>query len=193
MKNYKINHYSTYSSKKAAIVERVIRTIKNKLFKKFSLIGKYKWIHILDEIINNYNNTIHSTIKMKPASVTQKTKLDAFNNIKIFTKYSKFKVGDIVRISKHRSIFDKGYFPNWSTELFKIKKIQFTTPITYLLEDMKQNAIKGGFYLHEITSVKYPDIYLVEKILRRKGNKVYVKWLNLKENSWVDKKDIFTK
>lgn len=193
MKKHNINHYSTYSVKKAAIVERTIKTIKQKLFKKFSLRGNYKWVEILDGIVDEYNNTVHSTIKMKPSRVTAKTKLNAFNNIKILDKKRKFKIGDVVRISRYKTLFEKGYLPGWSTELFKIYKIQFTSPITYLLEDMHRQPIKGSFYTEEIAPAKYPDIYLVEKVLRKKGNKLYVKFLGLNEKSWVDAKDIFRK
>lgn len=170
-----INHYSTYSVIKAAIVERVIRTIKNKLFKMFSLNGNYKWILIISKIVDDYNNTKHSTINMKPIQVSNKTKLNVFNNLKIIYKKTKFKVGDVVRISKYKSLFEKGYLPNWSTELFKIYKIQNTSPVTYLLKDMKKQEIKGAFYEEEVAPLKYPDLCLVEKVLRRKGQKLYVK------------------
>ncbi|KAK9702845.1 hypothetical protein QE152_g29696 [Popillia japonica] len=150
MRTYEINHFSTYSTKKASIVERVIRTIKNMLYKTFSLRGSYKWIDILSEITAKYNNTKHRTIKMKHADVTVKSKhllSTVYNNIKVMGKHifkvgdcvriSKhllstvynnikvmgkhiFKVGDCVRISKYRGTFAKGYTPNWSTELFKI-------------------------------------------------------------------------
>lgn len=191
MEKHKINHYSTFSVKKAAIVERSIRTIKSKIFKKFSLRGAFKWIDIIDNIVEKYNNTVHSTIKVKPSTVTDKTKLDAFKHVKIAHLNNKFKLGDWIRISKHRSIFDKGYHPNWSTEVFKIRKVQLTNPTTYLLEDSSSNPIFGSFYAEELTSVKYPDIYLVEKILKRKNDKLYVKWLGLNERSWINKKDVF--
>lgn len=191
VKKQGINHYSTYSVKKAAIVERCIRTIKSKLYKKFSLRGKYKWFDIIDDIVEKYNNTVHSTINVKPNSVSKKTKLNAFNHIKIAHLVNKFKVGQWVRINKYRSVFDKSYNPNWSTEMFKIKKVQLTNPTTYLLEDTNANPILGGFYTEELTSVKYPDIYLVEKVLKRKKDKLYVKWLGLNERSWINKKDVF--
>ncbi|KAK9754550.1 hypothetical protein QE152_g1129 [Popillia japonica] len=114
-----INHYSTYSTKKASIVECVIRTIKEKLYKEFSLQGSYKWLDILPRVIDEYNNTLHRTVRMKPRDVThdkEKQLLETvYNNIKIQGS-QRFKIGDIVRISKHKSLFDKGYTPNWSSE-----------------------------------------------------------------------------
>ncbi|KAK5647231.1 hypothetical protein RI129_002123 [Pyrocoelia pectoralis] len=127
---------------------------------------------------------------MKPCEVKAQTHLDAYTHIALFDKKHRFNVGDVVRISKYKSIFAKGYTSNWSSELFKIAKLQVTNPVTYLLEDMKGKPILGGFYEQELQKVKYPDVYLVEKVLRRKNDKVYVKWWGLNENSWIDKNNI---
>ncbi|XP_077270172.1 uncharacterized protein LOC143901621 [Temnothorax americanus] len=88
---------------------------------------------------------------------------------------AKFKVGDSVRVSKYKKIFEKGYTPNWPTEGFKIVKVQRTNPVTYLLEDYRGKSVSGGFYEHELHRATYPDVYLVEKVLRRRGDEVYVK------------------
>lgn len=191
MEKYSINHYSTYSTKKAAIVERVIRTLKNRLYKKCSIRGKYKWLDILPEITNLYNNTKHRTIGMKPIDVTRQTQISAYTQPEVIPLKFKFHVGDIVRISRHKGIFDKGYTINWSTELFKIVKVNLTNPTTYLLEDMNKQPIKGCFYGVELQKTKNPDVYLIEKILRRRKNKIYVKWLGLssESNSWIDAAD----
>lgn len=194
MKSYNINHYSTFSTKKASIVERLIRTLKSKLYKEFSLKGNYKWIdNTLDNVVYTYNHTQHRTIDEIPANVNKK------NTNRILMRYaslvknvnikSKFKVDDYVRISKYKGTFEKGYTPNWSTEIFKIKKIQNTTPITYLIEDTRGRPILGAFYAQELQKTKHPTVYLVEKILKSKGNRVLVKWLGLppSENSWIDK------
>ncbi|XP_031331258.1 uncharacterized protein LOC116161929 [Photinus pyralis] len=141
-------------------------------------------------VTSEYNNHRHRTIGMKPIEVNADTNLNAYTHIKLFNRTHRFKVGDVVRISKYKSIFAKGYTPNWSCELFKIAKIRITNPVTYLLEDMKGNPVLGGFYEPELQKAKDPDIYLVEKILRRKNNKVYVKWLGLNEKSWIDRDNI---
>ena len=184
-----------YSEKKASIVERVIRTIKNILWKEFSVQGSYKWLKLLPEVVHFYNNKRHRTIGLKPAEVTKKhEKLllnTVYNHIKI-THVPKFKVGDHVRISKYRSVFDKNYRPNWSTEIFTIRKVHLTNPVTYLLEDNEKQEIKGGFYELQLQKVKYPNVYLVEKVLKRKKDKLFVKWLGFdrKHNSWIDKNNI---
>ncbi|KAJ8914742.1 hypothetical protein NQ315_017453 [Exocentrus adspersus] len=191
MKKYKINHYSVYSTKKASIVELSIRTIKNMLWR-----GEYKWIHILDDIVDKYNNTVHSTTRMKPVKVTARNERSllksTYTHLKIANKITKFKVGDHVRIMKYREAFEKGYTPNWSSEIFIIRKIRLSNPTTYLLQDEAGKEITGGFYELELQKAKHPDAHLVEKVLRKKGNKVFVKWLgyNDKHNSWIDSNNV---
>jgi hypothetical protein len=196
MKKYNINHYNTYSEKKASIVERVNRTLKNLMWKEFNYHGHYRWINLLDNIVQKYNNSKHRTIGMKPSEVKKKHEKKllntVYNRIKIVNLSSKFHVGDHVRISKTRGVFDKKYMPIWSTEIFTIKKILLTNPNTYLLQDYQKQDIKGCFYQQQLQKVKHPDVYLVEKILRRKNNKVFVKWLGFDSthNSWIDKTKI---
>ncbi|KAK5649270.1 hypothetical protein RI129_000299 [Pyrocoelia pectoralis] len=132
---------------------------------------------MLESVTEDYNNRKHRTIGMKPCEVNAQTHLDAYTHIALFDKKHRFNVGDVVRISKYKSIFAKGYTSNWSSELFKIAKLQ-------------GKPILGGFYEQELQKVKYPDVYLVERVLRRKNDKVYVKWWGLNENSWIDKNNI---
>lgn len=193
-----INIYSTFSTMKAAIVERFNRTLKSKMWKQFSLRGSYKWTDILQSLIYNYNNTKQRTIKMKPVEVDSENEqflLDTVYNygrrMRINIKPN-FKVGDLVRLSKYKHIFEKGYTPNWTTEVFKIRSIKQTNPITYLLSDLNGQDINGAIYKEELQLVEHPDIYLVEKIIRKKGNKMYVKWLGFdtSHNSWINQTDV---
>lgn len=195
MKKFNINHYSTYSTKKASIVERFIRTIKNKLYKYFSLVGNYIWIgKPLKTLLHEYNNSVHRTIKLAPSKVTKFNEIFVMNNIKKsrirhVLKKCKFNIGDIVRISKYKGSFQKGYTPNWSTELFTITKVNRSNPITYHLEDSRKQMILGSFYEQELQKTKCPNTYLIEKVIKKKGNRLYVKWLGLSdsENSWINK------
>ena len=106
----------------------------------------------------------------------------------------KFKLNDIVRISKYKHLFSKSYTPNWSTELFTISKILNTNPITYQLKDEFNNMIKGCFYEQELKKTDFPNTFLIEKILKKNKQKIYVKWLGMdkKHNSWVNVKDVST-
>ncbi|XP_036148436.1 uncharacterized protein LOC118647501 [Monomorium pharaonis] len=105
---------------------------------------------------------------------------------------AKFKVGDSVRVSKYKAIFEKGYTPNWTTEGFKIVKVQRTNPVTYLLEDYRGTSIARAFYENELHRAIHPDVFLVEKVLRKKGDEVYVKWLGFDQshNSWIHKDNV---
>lgn len=198
MKTYKINHYSTYSNLKASIVERLNRTLLTKIWKMFSLQGSHKWINNLQKTTDSYNNQQHSTIKMKPVNVDKTNETDILNNAyrKNHTTNSseinKFVINDFVRVSKFKSIFEKGYKPNWSTEVFQISSILPTQPITYILKDTKSKAIKGAFYKEELQKTECPDVYLIDKIIRKRNGKLYVKWLghDASFNSWIDETDI---
>ena len=195
MKRYTINHYSTYSIMKASMAERVIRTVKDQMYKMFSLQGSYKYIKQLPSIAQAYNTRPHRTIGMPPKDVTKSNEEDilsnVYANIKIQSK-SLFKEGDMVRISKHKTIFAKGYLPNWTTELFRIRMVKQGEPVTYLLEDTLGAPILGRFYAEELQKAKYKNAYLVEKVLKRKGNKVLVIWLGFDHthDSWINKSNV---
>lgn len=198
MEKYKIKHYSSFSKLKASIVERWIRTIKSNLWKQFNLRGNYRWSDIIQSVVQKYNAQKHSVIKMAPKDVTrshEKKLLAIFQGLQrkmpLLDKM-KFKEGDLVRVSKNKMIFEKGYTPNWSTELFKIVSVHRTNPITYAIRDLHNETIMGRFYTEELQKANIKDVYLVEKVLRRRGNKILVKWLGFgeNENSWVNKKDL---
>lgn len=196
MKKYNMKHYSVHSTMKACVAERFIRTLKTNMFREFSARGSYTWLNLLQTLIDKYNSTVHSTIKMKPKDVLDNSLLlSTYRQGDIFSKKPKFKAGDFVRVSKHKTAFKKGYLPNWSTEIFKVERVQPTSPPTFLLEDLKGSPIVGAFYVEELQRTKYPDIYLVERILKRKGSKVYVKWLGFPntENSWIRESELLDK
>ena len=124
---------STNNEGKSIAAERFIRTLKNKIYKYMTLLAKNVYIDNLADIINKYNNTYHSKIKMKPVDVNSRTYIDF--GIEHNEKDPKFKVGDHVRISKYKNIFAKGYTPNWSEEVFVIKKLKilFYGPILLVI------------------------------------------------------------
>lgn len=193
---YNVKLYSTYSEKKAAIVERVIRTLKTTMWKYFSFNGNFKYMDILDKLVSEYNCRKHRTIKMAPKEVNKSNEQMLLNTVYnyriVYTQKPKFKINDYVRISKYKGIFDKGYIKNWSFEIFQITKIQNTIPVTYLLRDYENLPIAGGFYQYELQKVSNPDIYLVEKILKKKNGKVLVKWAGFpdEKNEWIDAKNM---
>ena len=140
--------YSTFNEGKSVVVERFIRRLKNKLHKHMTATGKNVYYDVLDDIVNEYNNTKHNTIKMKPKDVGNNNKrvyIDEHNE-----KRSRFKVGDRVRISKFKNIFAKEYTPNWSREIFIVDKINDTVPYTYNIKDLNDEEIIGSFYDREL-------------------------------------------
>jgi len=192
-----INAYSTYSHIKAAHVERLIRTLKMKLFKRFDLQGTYRWFgKTLKDIVYEYNNTVHSTIKLKPIDVDEsaeaRLKKTVFAYRKLAPITAKFRVGDPVRISKFRTVFEKpSHTQNWSREVFEIARVQHTQPPTYILRDRKNNElIRGGFYEFELQHTLYANAYIIEKVIRRKGDRMYVKFFDYPNPEWINKSDL---
>ena len=105
---------------KSVIAERFIRTLKNKIYKYMTSISKNVYTDKLNDFVKKYNNTYHTSIKIKPVDVKDNTYIDFKKEVN--DKNPKFKVGDQVRISKYKNIFAKGYMPSWSEEIFIIKK-----------------------------------------------------------------------
>ena len=143
--------YSTYNEGESVVAKRFIRTLKNKLYKHMTATGKNVYYDVLDDVVNKYNNTKHSTIKMKPIDVggSKRVYIDEHNE-----KDSRFKVRDRVRISKFKNIFSKGYTPNWSKKIFIVDKINDTVPYTYNLKDLNDEKFIGSFYDRELQKTK---------------------------------------
>ena len=154
--NNNIIMYSTYNEGKSVVAERFIRTLKNKLYKHMTATSKNVYYNVLDDVVSKYNNTKHSTIKMKPTDVKDTTKSSAITRNKRAyidehnEKDSRFKVGNRVRISKFKNIFAKGYTPNWSKEILIVDKINDTMPYTYNIKDLNDKKIIGSFYDREL-------------------------------------------
>ena len=184
--------YSIHNEGKSVVAERFIRTLKTKIYKYMAAISKNVYIDKLDDIINEYNNTYHRAIKMKPVDVKDNTYIDFGKEVN--NKDPKFKIGDHVRISKYKNIFAKGYTPNWSEEVFVIKKVKNTVPWTYAINDLNGDEIIGTFYEKELQKSNQQE-FRIEKVTKKKGDKLYVKWKGYDSsfNSWIDKKDLIRK
>ena len=152
-------------------------------------ISKNVYIDKLDDIVNEYNNTYHRTIKMKPINVKDNTYINIGK--KVNDKDPKFKVGDYVRIPRYKNIFAKGYTPNWSEEIFVIKEIKNTVLWTYVINDHNGGEIIETFYEKELQKINQQE-FRIEKVIKKKINKLYVKWKGYDNllNSWIDKNDL---
>ena len=200
LKKKDIKLYHTENEEKSSVVERWNRTMKNKMWKMFSVNNNTVFADKIDKLVNDYNNTRHSSIKMTPVEASKKkNKKTVWSNLygeSIFLKPEKpkFEIGDHVRISKlKRKIFDKGYTPNWTEEIFVIKQINPTKPVTYSIVDLMSESIKGSFYEQELQKAKQ-QTFRIEKVIRRDKKKkmALVKWSGYpdKFNSWVSFKDL---
>ena len=140
-------------------------------------VSKNVYIDKLDDVVDEYNNT-YRKIKMKPLDVKDSTYIDStelHSKKEVNDRDPKFKVGDHVRISKYKNIFAKGYTPNWSEEVFVIKKVKNTVPWTYVINDLNDEEITGTFYERELQKTNQKE-FRIEKVIKRKGDKLYVKW-----------------
>ena len=135
-----------------------------------TVISKNVYIDKLDDIVNEYNNTYHRTIKMKPVDVNDNTYIDSMklhSGKEVNNKDPKFRVGDHVRISKYKNIFPKQYTPNWSEEVFISSKIKNTVPWTYVINDLNGEEIIGTFYENELQKTNQKE-FRMEKVLKKK-------------------------
>ena len=200
---HNIELFSVKSAYKAAIVERFNRTLKTRLWRYFTANLTQKWTDVLQDSVQAYNHSVHRMIGRKPVEVTD----DLVDELREKRHRQKkppqgkrdISVGDKVRISKVKSVFAKGYLPNWTEEVFTVAIVNTKyTPTTYTLKDYRGEIIEGSFYRHEIQPITQndDDVFLVEKIIRRQKRQgvtwMLVKWLGYLENmnSWVRQSDI---
>ena len=156
--NYAIHHYSIKTKMKASVVERFIRTLKSRLEKYVVKNNTKRWVDVLPQLIQNYNNTPHRTIGMSPNQVTDdnadKVFKKMFPEIHLEAK-PRLHVGDQVRKLKEKTIFDKGYKQSWSDELYQIAQVkQAAGRIWYIISDLDGNRQSGIKYYWELNLVR---------------------------------------
>lgn len=196
-----IELYSTYNEPKATIAERFIRTLRGKIETNYILTQSTVWYDILPQLIHEYNTTKHHTIGMSPTDACKPE-----NYVRVYkSQFKKFQpietsdlnVGDRVRISVQKKLFEKGATPNWTEEIFKISRIvPYTRPITYSLEDDAGESVDGAFYSEQLQKTDQ-DIYRVDRVLRRRKKRdgtreAYVSWSGYpsKFNQWIPEDEI---
>lgn len=155
LNKYNIKLYHTENEEKSSIIERYNRTQNEKMKVQFEINKNFRWIDILPKIVKEYNNSYHSTIKMKPIDVNKESEKELKETIfkytppKFVTK-TKFKINDRVRIANKKSTFSNKYKNNWSREIFVVSKINNTNPVTYNIKDLNNEDIIGSFYDYEL-------------------------------------------
>jgi hypothetical protein len=163
LKEHNIEIYSTFNEGKSVVVERLNRTLKNIMWKKFTIFGNQKWVKMLPDVVNQYNKKIHSSIKLTPEEASNHpeklTIINTENNYENEYNYKKkkpkFSVGNRVRIYIYQYTFTKGYKIKWSEEIFRVKEVIHSSPITYRIEDENKEEIEGRFYESELQKTEF--------------------------------------
>ena len=190
-KNIKL--YSTENEEKSSVAERFNRTIKQMMWKMFSANNNTIYIDKIDELLKTYNSSWHRSVRMSPFAASDiKNSNQVFANLysdEIYkpVKKPKFKIGDRVRISKYkRKLFDKGFTPNWTEEVFVIDGILHTKPITYRLVDLQGETVTGSFYEQELQKTTQ-EIFRIDEVILRDKKRALVKWSGYPDQfrSWV--------
>ena len=157
LKQYNIHHYSTHSKLKAMVAERAIRTLKSRFEKYFTENQTKKWIDVLDQFVDNYNNTPHRTIGMAPSDVNESNRKKVFAKMypdKDLIVSPRLKIGDKVRIIRDKSIFEKGYTKNWSDKVYEIiGRYQTNGVVWYRLKDSNNITLHQKKYYWELNLV----------------------------------------
>ena len=171
------------------------------MYRMFTTQGSHVWFDKLDALVDSYNNSYHRSIKCAPNEVTHAN--EAVIRRRLYPALARpskavFKVGQTVRVTRKKNVFQKAYLQSWSHEVFYISSVLKTNPITYNIRDYSGEAIKGCFYKSELQIVdKSSNIFTVESIVRRRkhlGRTQYlVKWQGYPNtfNSWVNQGDLF--
>ena len=195
--------YSTFGDHKSVLAERFNKTFSTWIHYKFTERDTERWLDLLPEVLEWYNNRTHSTLKMSPnkAISAEKIPTQEPRKLKKDPRKPRFELGDSVRVSKVKGIFEKGYTKNWSQEVFTVAEIvryaDMDSPIVYVLKDFHDERIQGTFYEQELQLVdpRLKGVYLVEKVLKERVNKesgepeVLVRWVGYsnKFDSWEPK------
>ena len=169
LKKNNVDLYSTENEEKSSGAERWNRTIKRNMWKYFTANNTMKYIDVLPEIIEKYNNTYHRSIKCTPTFAREPLSYQhvfqaLYGKVQPITP-PKYKTGDRVRIVKKKKAFEKGFTPNWTEELFTIDKVKHTKPVTYTIEVTRGEEVHGIFYEPELQKTKQ-EIYRIEKVLK---------------------------
>lgn len=186
---------------KAAVVERFIRTLKERMWRLFTYSRNKRYVDSLQQLVDSYNRTYHTTIKTIPANVTldNSSKVREILSDKLYSmkkRTPKYHVGDFVRISCEKASFQKGYKGGYSEEIFRISRILTQRfPIVYVVSDLSGEEIDGIFYTEELSRVRkgktFNKLLTVKKILQVKGRgnekRVLVSWKGLPDNfnTWL--------
>ena len=198
MKRKDIHHFSTSGDTKAGVVERFNRTLKQRLSRYFTTKNKLNFVPVLQDFMKGYNRSYHRSIKRAPNEVTETNSPEVWTTLygktKGKIKKPRFKVGDRVRLNEKFRQFKKGYLPGWTEEVFVVKSVCKGRVPAYKVDEWDGSAVKGTFYAEDLqkVAVEDDDLFRIDKIVKRKGDKVLVLWKGWpdKYDTWLNKKDV---
>ena len=199
LKQMEVELFQTYSDKKAAVVERFNRTIKSRIWRYFSANNTKRYLDVLPKLVDSYNNSIHRSIGMRPAEVKESDQDRIWARLygvgKSRSPRVKLMPGQMVRLSRVKGEFEKGYMPNWTEQHYRVEGTEGKLKRVYKLQNIHGEPINGSFYDEELQPIN-TNQYQVEKILKRRikpnGDKeVLVKWKGWpdKFNTWIQTND----
>ena len=202
LKNYNVAFFTSQNEAiKCSIVERLNSTLKNKIFRIATKRGSRKWIDILDDVLDAYNNSYHRSIKMAPSEVNEENADQVFKSLYGYDSYRDYlkakakdktvlPIGAKVRKAYARGRFDRGYFPYFTDTVHEVKAVTLKNPRpTYKLDDDRRD-----YYLDEIQQVEDSPLYRISKIIRERtvdGKKQkLVEFIGYTGRQWIDSDDI---
>ena len=197
MKRKDIDHFSTSGDTKASVIERFNRTLKQRMYHYFTVKNTLKYVTVLKDLVLGYNRSYHRSIKMAPEQVTVQNEDQVWKNLyarRLGGKRTrpKLKVADRVRLNKKYRIFKKGYLPGWTEEVSVVGRTVAGVVPTYKIHEWDGTPVEGTFYAEDLqkVTVQDDDLFRVEKIVKRKGDKVLVRWKGWpdKYDSWIEKR-----
>ena len=188
-----IRHFSTSGDAKAAIAERFNRTLKTRLYCYFTAVNTYQYLDALPPLVAQYNADVHRSISMAPQDVNVDNEAQVWHRLygkrTRAQKRSPFQVGDTVRLTERLKPFKKGYLPQWTEEVFKIRRVDPGPVLTYKVEEFDGTPVRGTFYVPDLQKVTVSDdqLWRVEKVLKRRRGQVLVHWKGWpsKYDSWI--------
>jgi len=196
---FNMEQYSTSQSPKAAMAERLIRTLKERIFRYLTANVTEKYVDVLPKIASAYNNSPHSSLGgLTPVQASQEQYAGDVYHLQYPIEQEKPKhvlnVGDVVRLEREIEAFEKSHYVNWSDMFFTVATVHNTSPLMYSIKDPEGKTLPGRFYFEQLQKLPgKPEIYRIDRVLRRKGNRILVKWMNhpSRFNSWESVKSLY--
>lgn len=195
LKGKKIHLFSTYGDDKASMAERVIRTLKQRIYRYLTLANTLRYENVLQAIVRGYNRSKHRSIGMAPKDVTFANEHTVWNRL-----YGKplrpippqFQRGDRVRLNEKHRTFKKGYLPGWTEEVFLVDLVHMTPVPTYRIKEWDGTPVRGTFYNEDLQKVTVTDqhVFRIDKVVKRQKDQVLVRWKGwpAKYDTWMSKK-----